>query len=64
MLKHLNETRRAHIVTIEDPIEYLFDAGKCMIIQRELRLRHGQLQGRSRRGDASGSRRHHARRGA
>ena len=36
MIKHLNETRRAHIVTIEDPIEYLFDPGKCMIIQREL----------------------------
>jgi twitching motility protein PilT len=36
MLRHLNETRRAHIVTIEDPIEYLFDTGKCMIIQREL----------------------------
>ncbi len=36
MLRHLNETRRAHIVTIEDPIEYLFDPGKCMIIQREL----------------------------
>src|SRR5262245_33638784 len=36
MMRHLNETRRAHIVTIEDPIEYLFDPGKCMIIQREL----------------------------
>jgi twitching motility protein PilT len=36
MLRHLNETRRAHIVTIEDPIEYLFEPGKCMIIQREL----------------------------
>jgi twitching motility protein PilT len=36
MIKHLNESRRAHIVTIEDPIEYLFDTGKCMIIQREL----------------------------
>jgi twitching motility protein PilT len=36
MIRHLNETRRAHIVTIEDPIEYLFDPGKCMIIQREI----------------------------
>jgi twitching motility protein PilT len=36
MLRHLNETRRAHIVTIEDPIEYLFEPGRCMIIQREL----------------------------
>jgi len=36
MIRHLNENRRAHIVTIEDPIEYLFETGKCMIIQREL----------------------------
>jgi len=36
MLRHLNEARRAHIVTIEDPIEYLFEPGKSMIIQREL----------------------------
>jgi twitching motility protein PilT len=36
MLRHLNETRRAHVVTIEDPIEYLFEPGRCMIIQREL----------------------------
>jgi twitching motility protein PilT len=36
MLRHLNETRRAHIVTIEDPIEFLFEPGRCMIIQREL----------------------------
>jgi twitching motility protein PilT len=36
MIRHLNENRRAHIVTIEDPIEFLFEAGKCMIIQREL----------------------------
>jgi twitching motility protein PilT len=36
MVRHLNEARRAHIVTIEDPIEYLFEPGKCMIIQREL----------------------------
>jgi twitching motility protein PilT len=36
MLRHLNENRRAHVITIEDPIEYLFEPGKCMIIQREL----------------------------
>jgi twitching motility protein PilT len=36
MLRHLNESRRAHIVTIEDPIEYLYEPGKCMIVQREL----------------------------
>src|SRR5215813_2514986 len=36
MVRHLNETRRAHVITIEDPIEFLFEPGKCMIIQREL----------------------------
>ncbi|MCP4449113.1 MAG: PilT/PilU family type 4a pilus ATPase [Myxococcales bacterium] len=36
LIRYINETRHAHIITIEDPIEYLFDPGKCMIIQREL----------------------------
>ncbi|RMH44424.1 MAG: PilT/PilU family type 4a pilus ATPase [Deltaproteobacteria bacterium] len=36
MIRYLNETRHAHIITIEDPIEYLFEPGKCMIIQREV----------------------------
>jgi twitching motility protein PilT len=36
MIRHMNETRHAHIITIEDPIEFLFDPGKCMIIQREV----------------------------
>ena len=36
MVRYLNETRHAHIVTVEDPIEFLFEPGKCMIIQREL----------------------------
>ncbi|HTM20704.1 MAG TPA: PilT/PilU family type 4a pilus ATPase [Kofleriaceae bacterium] len=36
MIRHLNETRHAHVITIEDPIEFLFEPGKCMIIQREV----------------------------
>ncbi len=36
LVRYINETRHAHIITIEDPIEYLFEPGKCMIIQREL----------------------------
>jgi twitching motility protein PilT len=36
MLRHINETRHAHIVTIEDPIEFLHEPHKCMIIQREV----------------------------
>ena len=36
MLRHINETRHAHIVTIEDPIEFLHEPQKCLIIQREV----------------------------
>jgi len=36
MLRHLNETRHAHIVTIEDPIELVHEPRNCMIIQREV----------------------------
>ncbi len=36
MIRYINETRHAHVITIEDPIEFLFEPGKCMIIQREL----------------------------
>jgi twitching motility protein PilT len=36
MLRYINETRHAHIITVEDPIEFLFKPGKCMIIQREV----------------------------
>lgn len=36
MIKHINETRYAHVVTIEDPIEFLYGQGKCIISQREL----------------------------
>jgi len=36
MIRYINDTRHAHIITIEDPIEYLHEPGKCMIIQREV----------------------------
>jgi twitching motility protein PilT len=36
MLRHMNETRHAHIVTIEDPIELVHEPRNCMIIQREV----------------------------
>ncbi len=36
MVRYINETRHAHIITIEDPIEYIFEPQKCMIIQREI----------------------------
>lgn len=36
MINHINETRHDHILTIEDPIEYLHTHKNCMISQREL----------------------------
>jgi twitching motility protein PilT len=36
MIDHINTTRTAHVVTIEDPIEYLHRDRKCIINQREV----------------------------
>lgn len=36
MIEHVNNTRDAHIVTIEDPVEYVFSPKKSLITQREL----------------------------
>lgn len=36
MLEHLNHTANAHMITIEDPIEFVFKPDKCLISQREL----------------------------
>lgn len=36
MVEYINENRAEHIVTIEDPIEYIYDAKKSLIDQREV----------------------------
>lgn len=36
MINEINSTRQAHIVTLEDPIEYLHKHNKCIINQREI----------------------------
>jgi len=36
IIEAMNESRRAHVVTIEDPIEFLFPARKSLVIQREV----------------------------
>jgi twitching motility protein PilT len=38
MIERINETRAEHIVTIEDPVEYIFDAKKSLIHQREVHI--------------------------
>ncbi len=35
---HINSSRRQHIVTIEDPIEFLHDDRQCIVNQREVGL--------------------------
>jgi twitching motility protein PilT len=42
MIDHLNETLSGHILTIEDPIEFVHTSRKCLINQREVhRDTHG-----------------------
>jgi twitching motility protein PilT len=36
LIDEINHTRYDHIITIEDPIEYIFEADKCVIAQREV----------------------------
>ena len=36
MVRHINTNRNCHIITIEDPIEYLHNHNRCMINQREV----------------------------
>jgi len=38
MVNHINQTRSEHIVTIEDPIEYMYTEDKSLIDQREVGL--------------------------
>ena len=37
MIDHINRTRQDHIITIEDPIEFVHANQKCLINQREVR---------------------------
>ncbi|MFH0857652.1 MAG: PilT/PilU family type 4a pilus ATPase [Candidatus Magasanikbacteria bacterium] len=36
MIEHINQTRKAHVITIEDPIEFIFKDKECLIEQREV----------------------------
>ena len=38
IIDRINETRAEHIMTIEDPVEYLFDPKKSLIHQREIHI--------------------------
>ena len=36
MINHINENEQGHILTIEDPIEFVHESKKCLINQREV----------------------------
>ena len=38
MINYINEHRQAHIITIEDPIEYVYKSNNCLITQREVNV--------------------------
>ncbi len=38
MVDHINRTRRDHIITIEDPIEFIHENKGCLVNQRQVRL--------------------------
>ncbi|MCL5676232.1 MAG: type IV pilus twitching motility protein PilT [Patescibacteria group bacterium] len=38
MINEINTTRRSHIITLEDPIEYIFAHGLSIVSQREMHL--------------------------
>ena len=38
MLDYINKNRTAHVITIEDPIEYIYQSNQCLFSQRELNV--------------------------
>ncbi len=38
LIDHINKTRRDHIITIEDPIEFVHPNHKCLVNQREVNV--------------------------
>ena len=36
LLDNINHTRKAHVVTLEDPVEYIYKPDKCVFNQREV----------------------------
>ena len=64
LLRLINEERQDHIVTVEDPIEYLHTPMRCVVNQRQVGRDTGELRARAEGRPARGSRRHRDRRAA
>jgi twitching motility protein PilT len=44
MIDHVNRTRHDHIITIEDPIEFVHENQQCLVNQREVRTHTGSFK--------------------
>ena len=55
MIDAINDRLKGHILTIEDPIEFVHQRKNCLISQREVGLAHGKLLGCTALGPARGS---------
>ncbi len=43
IVDHINATRRGHIITLEDPIEFVHSFKKCVVTQREIHIHAASL---------------------
>ena len=57
MLDKINSERHEHMITIEDPIEYLHQHKKCVVNQREVHADTHGFAARAARGPPRGPRR-------
>ena len=57
MIGYRNENTHGHIITIEDPVEYVHQHKNCLITQREVGRRHRLLGGGAEEHPAPGARR-------
>lgn len=44
MIEHINANFKKHMITLEDPIEYVFEDNQCVIEQREVGLDSGSFE--------------------
>ena len=52
MVNHVNDNEYGHILTVEDPIEFVHESKKCLINQREVGPHTLSLQQRAALGTA------------
>ena len=64
MIDHINTTRCAHVMTVEDPIEFLHRDNRSIVNQREVVGRHAIVRAGAAQRPAPGPRRHPRRRNA